>query len=42
MEYSILVSVFAGKRELCERVFDGDDETVGDAVFSVVAYDIRS
>jgi hypothetical protein len=32
-------SVFAGERELCDRVFDGDNESVGDAVFSAVADD---
>ncbi|KAM0882580.1 hypothetical protein ACQ4PT_032194 [Festuca glaucescens] len=32
-------SVFVGERELCDRVFAGDNASVGDAVFSAVAKD---
>ncbi|XP_047064456.1 exocyst complex component EXO70B1-like [Lolium rigidum] len=32
-------SVFVGERELCDRVFAGDNGSVGDAVFSSVAED---
>uniref|UniRef100_A0ACD5UXS3 Uncharacterized protein n=1 Tax=Avena sativa TaxID=4498 RepID=A0ACD5UXS3_AVESA len=32
-------SVFAGERELCDRVFAGEHSSVGDAVFAAVAED---
>ncbi|XP_047064434.1 exocyst complex component EXO70H1-like [Lolium rigidum] len=32
-------SVFVGERELCDRVFAGDNASVGDAVFSAIAED---
>jgi hypothetical protein len=34
-------SVFAGERELCDRVFAGDSASVGDAVFSDISPTIR-